>query len=115
MTNSYGVEVFQSRWGYHAVDHDTYFRLRAWYGYYHDCLRFRAANRRWHAKMEHNRKGPEPMFTEFMSNLLATAVVEVVRAVRTPAATPDGVVPGLRDKARMILELMDAKEKAELG
>lgn len=54
------IQTHQGRFGFHPCDFETFQKLKEAHRLllraYRDCKRFI----RWHAKMEHNRQGPEP-------------------------------------------------------
>ena len=48
-------KTYESRWGHHPCDHDTYLKLKKLYKFYWQYLRDYAAWERWERKMPHNR------------------------------------------------------------
>jgi hypothetical protein len=47
--------AFQSRWGWHPCDRETFAQLKRLHGLYWRALRRYSTWRRWHRKMPHNR------------------------------------------------------------
>lgn len=78
--------TFQSRWGYHPCNHETYLKLRRLHKAYWEGRRLLAKWRRWHAKKPHIRTRPEPVVPTVLKQICASAIVQVYQSARQPVA-----------------------------
>lgn len=55
------TEVYESRWGFHPVSHETFLKLKELHKWYHATLRHLGTWVRWDRKTVH-KHGPEPKY-----------------------------------------------------
>lgn len=84
--------VHRSRWGYHNCDKETFLEIKELHRYALHDLRATLRNERWHAKMEHNRQGPEPKCSGTTREYYAWVLLEYQYA-RNPYWAPTVVQP----------------------
>lgn len=88
------TKTFESRWGYHPVDHAGFIELKKAHKLFLQAMRDCRKNERWIAKDDHNRKGEEPKTPPvFVSIWTYQHVLTEYRNARHPVSTPEEVKP----------------------
>lgn len=107
------TKTFQSRWGFHPCDYESFTKLRQLHKWYWETLYDFHRWHRWWRKEEQNRTGPEPGYCEvfveakpwfkpvrfhgepgskvYPKTILAHGVLELYRSARIPR--PEAVPP----------------------
>jgi hypothetical protein len=83
----------QGRWGWHAADYSTFREVKEYHRLLLRDLRATKRFDRWHAKLPHNRKGPEPPLGLCTDGPTYRWVLEEYRKLRRPQPTPEAVAP----------------------
>jgi hypothetical protein len=85
--------IYQSRWGYHPCNYQTYLKLRRLHRAYWEGRRLIAKWERWNAKRPENRTRPEPVVPAVYREVCAAPVVLEFHAARHGVPTPEEVRP----------------------
>ena len=82
-----------SRWGYHPCNFEMYLKLRKVYKAYWEGRCLLASQRRWRAKLPHNRSGPEPIVPDVLRQICASTIAIEFPQARHGVPEPEQVRP----------------------